>query len=219
MGLFEYLKNLNKKEEDECIEYQRPSEIQKTDYEINIPDFEYIVDNREYDKPVILIMDDFKGMATLLKDELKRVNSIDVYKDYTIVLATGDYAAFTVKKELLKGTKIDIGLLDITLGGVVGGIEYDGVDVAIMIKEKYPDSIVKFVTGHTLNRKNPEIFQFMQKFENHFNIPIDESYEISTINGVEVSYKHIIQKNSDRVLLMEHTLKEYEDIKNDRNIK
>jgi len=216
MGLFDFFTKKKEKKKVEEIEfdYKRPEDINQEIVEIDIPDIEFVVDNRDKNVPTILLMDDFKGMTTLLCDELKRVECCDIYSNYNVAVATGDYAAFIVEKALSEGLKVDVAFLDITLGGVVNNVEYDGVDVAIMIKDKYPDSLVKFVTGHTLNRKNPEIFQFIKKFEEHFNTNIEDTYEVQTNQGTENIYKHIIQKNSDRVLLMERAILEYNEKSN-----
>lgn len=157
-------------------------------------------------------MDDFRGMTNLIKDELKRVSCCDIYDKFTIVIATGEFAGFSVEKEIDKGLVVDIGFLDITLGGVIRGLEYDGIDVAIMVKNQNPKSLIKFVTGHTLNRKNPEIFQFITRFENYFKVPIDETESVISRDGVVDIYKHIIQKNSDRVFLLTKTIEKWVEI-------
>lgn len=200
--LWNMLPFLKRTQVEEPVEYVRPNEILVEEVETVIPDVEYVVDNRDKNAPVILIMDDFKGMASLLKDELHRVGCCDIYDNFTIVLATGEYAGFSVEKELDRGLVVDIGFLDITLGGVIGGLEYDGIDVAIMIKNRNIKSLVKFVTGHTLNRKNPEIFQFINRFENYFKVAIDETESVLSRDGSVDIFKHIIQKNSDRVFLL-----------------
>ena len=202
MEILKYLLFWKKDNIIEKVDYVKPTEIQVIEVETNIPDVEYIVDNRHKNAPVILIMDDFKGMTMLIKDELKRVSCCDIYENFTIVIATGEFAGFSVEKEIDKGLIVDIGFLDITLGGVIGGLEYDGIDIAIMVKNSNPKSLVKFVTGHTLNRKNPEIFQFITRFENYFKVQIDEIETVLSRDGSVDIYKHIIQKNSDRVFLL-----------------
>lgn len=200
-----------KKEKEEEFEYTRPSEIVFTEPKIDVPDVHIVVDNLEKNKPVILIMDDFPGMTRLLIDELERVQCCNVFDNFTVITAEGDYAAFAVEKFLDDPhmPKVDVAFLDITLGGVIRGIEYDGIDVGIMIKKSNPDSVIRFVTGHTLNKKNPEIFKFMEKFENHCGMPMDETYEAVSNYGPETIYKHVINKNGNRVFLLGSTLEEY----------
>lgn len=193
--------------------YKNPKSIQPVDYKAVVPAAE-LPDNFDPDKPTILIMDDFIGMAQLLYDELARVKCCDVRENFNTMLATGSFAAFTVKNMLKIGEPpIDIAFLDITLGGVIKGKEYDGIDIAILVKKYYPNCVIRFVTGHTLNRHNPEIFQFIKKFEEFFNEKIDDTH-IVTYRGEERElYKHIINKNGNRVESLGATIQEFYDKK------
>ena len=154
--------------------------------------------------PTILIIDDFPGMVDLLYTELLRVQCCRISDKFNIITATEEYAAYTVKEYLDHGGKIDIAFLDITIGGIKDGIELDGIDIAIMIKEINPECEIRFITGHTLNKRNPEIFEFMQKFYIQTGIQIDEQEEVLEIKTQEpiTIMKHIIGKNGNRLLLM-----------------
>ena len=171
--------------------------------ELIIPDIN-IRNNVGKHAPTILIMDDYSGMVDLLYTELLRIQCCDIGSKFNIITATDEYAAFTVKEYIDHGGKIDIAFLDITIGGIKDGIELDGIDTAIMIKKACPDSEIKFITGHTLNKRNPEIFEFMQKFYNETGFNIDEEEEIKDLKTQEMMTirKHIIGKNSNRVMLM-----------------
>jgi len=190
--------------------YDPPINLGGVDYKTVIPE----VTKLTYDpsKRNILIMDDFEGMALLIKDELKRVQCCDIYKTFNIILSTGSFAGFSVKQFLEnEDIKIDIALLDITLGGVIEGVEYDGVDIAIFLKKYNPDCVIRFVTGHTLNRHNPEIFKFIKKFESFFDVKIDET-KLLIHNGKEQQvYKHVINKNGNRVEALGSTIQEFMD--------
>lgn len=195
-------------------DYLKPIDVTPTEYHPKIEKMEYI--QPEYNgKPYILIMDDFKGMARLIKDELHRIQCCDVYNNFNIMMATGDYAAFTVQNFLTSASTnvlektIDIAILDITLGGVINNIEYDGIDIAIMIKNKYPNCIIRFLTGHTLNRHNPAIFKFIKKFEDYFRTPIDEEHTTFFMDEEIIMYKHIINKNGNRVACLGNQIQEY----------
>lgn len=171
--------------------------------ELIIPDIN-IRNNVGKHAPTILIMDDYSGMVDLLYTEVLRIQCCDIGSKFNIITATDEYAAFTVKEYIDHGGKIDIAFLDITIGGIKDGIELDGIDTAIMIKKACPDSEIKFITGHTLNKRNPEIFEFMQKFYNETGFNIDEEEEIKELKTQEMMTirKHIIGKNSNRVMLM-----------------
>ena len=200
------------KQVEEEYDYIRPSEIFKDSYNIEIPDVK--IHSNELGKPGILLMDDLSGMTNLIINELTRVQCCDVIGEFNIAVATGDFAAFSVEKFLNNEElqfEINIALLDITLGGVINGVEYDGVDIAIMIKNKFPDALIKFITGHTLNRRNPEIFKFIEKFENYFNLSIDEMDTVIVDGELQKIYKHVIRKNSNRVFELGLTFEEYLD--------
>jgi hypothetical protein len=190
-------------------EYITPAELKPAEYSIKVPEMFFCQPEIE-GNPNILIMDDFTGMAELIKDELSRVQYCDVYKEFNIMMATGNYAGFTVEKYLKDPDKtVDVGILDITLGGVINNIEYDGIDVAIMLKQHNPKCLIKFITGHTLNKYNPEIFEFIQKFEEFFQTPIDETKKL-VYKGEEIEmYKHIINKNGNRVSAYGDLIEEY----------
>ena len=78
---------------------KKPKSIKTVNYKAVIPNIG-ITDDFDRKKPTIIIMDDFAGMAQLLKDELARVQCCDVTKTFNTLLATGSFAAFTVKNLL-----------------------------------------------------------------------------------------------------------------------
>ena len=170
---------------------------------IIIPDID-VRNNVGKNAPTILIMDDYSGMVDLLYTEILRIQCCDTASKFNILTSTDEYAAFTVKEYIENGGKIDIAFLDITIGGIKDGVELDGIDTALMIKESNPNSVVKFITGHTLNKRNPEIFEFMNKFYQQTGMHIDEEENVKDFkSGDDITIrKHIIGKNSNRVMLM-----------------
>ena len=211
INALKFVKNLFTKKVDKVEEeffkddYISPTSLmmsRKND-ELIIPDIN-IRNNVGRHAPTILIMDDYSGMVDLLYTEVLRIQCCDIGSTFNIITATDEYAAFTVKEYIDHGGKIDIAFLDITIGGIKDGLELDGIDTAIMIKKACPDSEIKFITGHTLNKRNPEIFEFMQKFYNETGFNIDEEEEIKELKNQEMIKirKHIIGKNSNRVVLM-----------------
>ena len=192
-------------------DYITPKDLTSLSYNIIIPEIQYPQPKIE-GKPNILIMDDFTGMANLIYDEMKRIQCCDVYNNFNILLATGNYAAFTVENFLKDNAeKIDVAILDITLGGVINAVEYDGIDTAILLKKYNPNCVIRFITGHTLNKHNPEIFKFIQKFEHFFKTPIDETQKVKFKNNVIEMYKHVISKNGNRVAALGNLIQEYYD--------
>lgn len=211
LNVFKMFKRLFKKEQPKAEDdFFRDDYISPTSFmmsrkhdELIIPDIN-IRNNVGKHAPTILIMDDYSGMVDLLYTEVLRIHCCNIGSKFNIITATDEYAAFTVKEYIEHGGKIDVAFLDITIGGIKDGVELDGIDTAIMIKKACPDSEIKFITGHTLNKRNPEIFEFMQKFYNETGFNIDEEEEIKELKTQEMMTirKHIIGKNSNRVMLM-----------------
>lgn len=187
--MINFIKGLFKKPDEEVISYLKPEDIKIEDNHIDIPVIS-VSNNCNYnDRPLILLMDDYPGVISLLHDDMKYTDK--EYKDkYCFLESTGNFAAFSVIDYLQREDhkKIDIAFLDITLGGIIvknGKVtEYDGVDVAIGILKDNPDAKIKFITGHTINRKNPELFKFITKFE--------------TFTGKEID-SFVIPKNASRI--------------------
>jgi len=212
---FNKLKNYFNKSEHEDFTYTSPDELKIDEQEIVIPDVKFCEPEIQ-GRPNILIMDDFIGMAHVIKDELERVQCCNVHDHFNTITATGNYAAFSVEKYLKNPDKrIDVAILDITLGGVINSIEYDGIDTAIMLKEHNPNCVIRFITGHTLNKRNPEIFKFMHKFEDFFKASIDETKMITFNNNKTLIYKHVIHKNGNRVEALGDLIQEYNDLHKD----
>lgn len=220
MKIIEGIKNFfyKSKSEEDQLDYIHPIDLGENEYEINIPKLNKdLINKYDKNKKTILIMDDFDGMAQLIKDELISAECCQAEKNFNILLSSGLFAGFSIKN-LLKNEPeliVDIAFLDITLGGIVNGEELDGIDIAILLKERNPKTLIKFVTGHTLNKHNPEIFKFISKFENTFNVKMDEIKEMSHTkdnnNAIIKVYKHIINKTSNRRELLEITLLEYKN--------
>ena len=165
-----------RKQPKEEVTYLKPKDIRIEDNHIDIPHIE--IKNYNAERKTLLIMDDYPGMISLLKDDLGEVQS-DYESTYNLLEATGNFAAFSVLNFLNKNIiPIDLALIDITLGGIVvkeGTItEYDGVDIALTLIKKFPRCKIRFVTGHTINRKNPEIYKFIKKYEDATSLLIDD---------------------------------------------
>jgi hypothetical protein len=160
---------------------------------------------------ISVLIDDLKAIK--LNTEVEDNESLSLLDNLNIVYADGAMAAFSVKQFLDdynrvnnefvvdeacdiislphrdgKIKKIDIALLDITIGGCnyIDGLmmEYDGIDIAKFIKEIFPDCQIWFITGHKPNKRNPTIYKYMEKFRSLFGKDIDN---------------YIIPKNSNRV--------------------
>ncbi len=156
----------------------------------------------------ILIIDDQIEMVNLILMELKRVQCINVYKYFDIIVYTGEYLGFSIIQDIQnnKLPKIDIAILDITLGGIDDGIEYDGIDVSIELDKRDNNTWINYITGHSMNTKISLIFNYVNKFHNYFGSNIDDELQ----NGRK---KYLINKTENRVKifgqLIENFIKEH----------
>lgn len=160
------------------------------------------IDYDEYEEPEIInhdgektlfILDDIPDSLTLYRidfSNIKRRFKKNVDKDFKIVKCVGATAGFKAHKFInVEHNKIDYAILDITLGYIKklnNGeyLEFDGVDIAIDILEDNPDAKILFSTAHTLNKRNPTMKYYFEKFENNTGKKIED---------------HYLHKNSERV--------------------
>jgi hypothetical protein len=130
-------------------------------------------DGYDPDKPTLVILDDNQGATMLFDDDIKtiRKDRPDIAGGVQFLTITTPQAAFILEAELNKDNIRNIigAVLDITLGGhaIIDGATttLDGIDSYKTIKERFPNAILRFFTSHTMNKKNAEIYRFMQKFD------------------------------------------------------
>ena len=117
------------------------------------------VDDIDFNKDTILIVDDHEGMISFLKDDMDYFNKIGVidYNKVNILTISGQYAVFSYNllEEKIPNLKIKWAILDITLGGSItidgSNIILTGVDIFEMIYENNPNVNYLFYTGNNLN--------------------------------------------------------------------
>ena len=195
-----FIKKIFKKEDDEAkdLAYTSPKELKSKVQCVEIP--EVVIHKEEGDIATVLIMDDQSSMTKMTIGTLAVLEAEGEIKQCTKIEATTRKAAFSVEKAIEDGTidKLDFALLDITIGGIINGVELDGIDVAIMIKKRFPECKIKFLTGHSMNREISVIFDYISKFESWFKCKIDTYKEVEGIDGQPMYvYDHIIPKSTD----------------------
>lgn len=185
----------------------------------SIPD--PIIEGNAESKNTFLIMDDQPAVFFLYETDfknIKRTLGIDILKDFKIVKCVGDDAGFIAHKYLQNTQdELVIALLDITLGKIIKVanevevpyvteegkqetrletkydiLTFDGVDIALEIMDKYPKCQIKFCSAHRLNKKNPEILEFIDKFESKTKLDISDFYFSKNTNRVEHIYKLLV---------------------------
>jgi hypothetical protein len=145
------------------------------------------------DKPYLFIMDDIPETYILYSVDFKNIKRLyqkDVLNDFTLVKCLDPRAGLMAHKYCsIENGKVDYAILDITLGYIVklqdgAYVEFDGVDIAILILDKNPNAKILFSTAHTMNRRNADIMYYINKFE--------------TVTGLNIN-NYYMNKNSDRV--------------------
>ena len=161
--------NVDKKREDEIIN-ETMSEILNYPiegvYHIDLPQ------GYTPDKKTIIVLDDNPGIpAILMEDIVGALKDIPCRDDFSVVTITTEQAVFAMREALEHG---DIGnivaaILDLSIGGTrfENGtiVMLDGIDAYKIIKDKYPDAIIRFYTAHSLNEKNPAMQTYFSKFK------------------------------------------------------
>lgn len=148
----------------------------------SIPEPEII--NPEGKKTAILV-DDVLFTDIMYRSDLKKMKeqyNVDPYHDFKMVKCLGEYAGFQAYKyAVLEGNKVDIGVLDITLGhnffvGESMCVEVDGIDIAYHIKQINPEFNFLLCTAHTLNTSNTTIERYNNKLKDGLDLTIKDCY-------------------------------------------
>jgi hypothetical protein len=121
-------------------------------------DFAIDVSHIDFNKEIILLIDDNNGVVSFLEDDIEFYKDENIIpKDMQILSLTGSHAAFTLELLFKKidNLKINYAIIDITLGGsrqsINGNIKYTGVDVFEMIYKHNNNVKYLFYTGNNLN--------------------------------------------------------------------
>ena len=131
----------------------------------------------------LLLLDDVGMMYNLYKitfGKINRLYNVNVENNFSIVSSIGKLSGYMAYKYILNN-KIDYALLDITLGDLVrnklnNSVEIDGIDIAIKLLELNPDIKFKFISAHTLNKRNYTMVNYFNKFESVTNLDISKYY-------------------------------------------
>jgi len=147
----------------------------------------------------ILIMDDRNEIISSIMDDLYSLDEQTSFNinNYNILSTTTKMAGFYVLDILEKAPDIVINyaLLDIILGGKKitdeKRIMVDGVDIAIQIWERFPQSNILFVTGCIIEN-SPDKSNFKYKFDKYTNDDLN-NYLLSKV----VEFDTILEKLSN----------------------
>jgi len=140
----------------------------------------------------ILILDDIPESITLYNSDFLRIGkryNKNILEDLKIVYTIGRPAGYIAYKYIIEHPNtINYAILDITLGYIIKledgeYIELDGIDIAIYLLRYNTNIKFLFSTAHTLNRRNPTMEYYFNKFESETGLNIEDYY---------------LNKNSDR---------------------
>lgn len=181
------------------------SNLDKRDLEVNSIDYSKykgIQVSGNTSNPTILIVDDLDFIIKLYKSDfnsIKRDFNKDIDNDYCIKFATGPDCGFIAINEINNNDNIKFALLDITLGSVAKNsagefIELDGVDIAIHLLKQNPHLDFLFVSGHTMNRLNPNMNKYYKKFEDKTGLNIENYYLYKNSDRYKVIYERLYKE-------------------------
>ena len=164
------------------------------DIEIDVMDILPTEDEYDFSDPIgrisskndkskknFIIIDDSKGIVSILEDtleELENEGEIDL-SGYNIMTFYNRYAPFILKGTLkkLEPTKVDLAIIDIVLPGKVrvnGEFKrMDGIDVAVLLHEKYDCNNFVFFTGNVVSDYIEYIQEKVDRFKNVFGKDIE----------------------------------------------
>jgi CheY-like chemotaxis protein len=107
------------------------------------------------------------------------------------------YNAVSYVSNLPKGKRVELAILDITLGMAVrfdadNFIMLNGIDVAKKIKEKFPDVLIIFLTSHSMNESNPTIKEYMNQCQRDLGVDIMSLYVHKNSNEAAEDIERVI---------------------------
>lgn len=170
------------------------------EFRINRINTEPKIDNPD-GKKTIIIVDDVEYTEILYNGDLNIVKQRygqDFLDDYKIVWCLGEDAGYIAYDYVVnKNNKVDIGILDITLGHSLvtenGRIAVDGIDIGMYITEVCPEFLFVLCTAHTCDKTNQIVSKYMKKTEKYFNKTLESLY-LNKNNRTPESFYNLIIK-------------------------
>lgn len=184
------------------ISTEDPSKILSSEI-LSEYDFDGIARPEVIDKgkeKTILVVDDVIYTNILYQSDFKKIKekyNKDIEEDFNIVKCLGSTAGYSAYRyTIVEGHKVDIAIIDITLGYRVNiankyYVEIDGIDLAYHLVQKYPD--IKFImcTAHTLNLNNSVVKRYYNKMGIYLNYNLEDKYLNKNDDRVEKLYELI----------------------------
>lgn len=153
----------------------------REDLDISVP-VNRIIKDFDYSKKNIIIIDDSRGIVSVVEDfvrEVEKKGTIDL-DDYNVLTFYDKYAPFVLQETLerLEPIKVEFAIVDIVLPGKLkvddAYVRLDGVDVAVLLNEKYDCNNLCFFTGNVVSEHIGYIKDKIIKFKNFFGTDIQD---------------------------------------------
>jgi len=151
----------------------------------------------------VMVVEDVTFSHYLYEDivnELRERESIKCVRECDVISSFGGhsgYNAVNYVKNLPKGKRVELAILDITLGMAVrfdadNFIMLNGIDVAKKINEKFPDVLIIFLTSHSMNESNPTIREYMNQCQKDLGVDIMSLYVHKNSNEAAEDIERVI---------------------------
>lgn len=146
------------------------------------------LENKDFSKPGILIIDDNPGIVSFLEDDFEVLDDygrINI-NDYNIFSFTTKDAAYIFMSTIRRYGNINIqyAIIDITLGGTINTVDrivkLTGIDVLEVLLEMNPDVKYIFYTGNQMNHFIKPIANIMAQYKELTNKEITDDILFKT---------------------------------------
>lgn len=131
------------------------------------------LDDVDFSKPGILIIDDNEGICSFIEDDLEEMDEdgMIVLADYNVFVFSSIMCAYNLIATIQKYSNLNIqkAIIDITYSGTVstisrGNIKLNGVDVFEILYEMNENIKYLFYTGNQMNKNIKNIGELMVKY-------------------------------------------------------
>jgi len=180
--MFEFFKKNKNKDENICKESENISEKSEVlNNQIKLlKDNNWLYSDYKIGNKNILIMDDNESIISTVMDQLYTLDDTSIFNidDYNIITVYSIMAAFNVIEILEYAPNIEIhfALLDLVIGGKKRIndklVQYDGLDTAIKIWEKFPNAKILFLSGCIIEPKD-DPSNFKERFFKFYGEDMD----------------------------------------------
>lgn len=160
------------------------------------------LDDIDFSKPGILIIDDNEGICSFIEDDLEVLDEegkIDL-DDYNIFVFYGIMCAydFIATMEKYPNMNIQKAIIDITYSGIVmsktSNIKLNGVDVFEILHEANPELEYLFYTGNQMNSNIKVIGELVQKYSKIVGRKINDNLLFKTQYNMNDRRKIILER-------------------------